>query len=379
MGIGKPDNRIFVAGVGTTRFGAHGAGTGIALAVEASVAALQDARIDFATVDAVFGGTAHPLSPRAVFIARELGLTGIPVHMTTNASATGLVAIHEAATALRSGEIDVALVIGYDAPEVEMAVEEIITGEGHAPPVVSFALWADERIRTTATTQEHLATVAAKNWNYARERPHAARQSASPVTAEKILSSRVVADPLTSMMCTPWGEGASAVVLVSERGRDRIGAGSVRLASSAFGSDRFGPRQVLEGAIVGPPDLTRRTSAAALATANVAVSDVDVVQVHDAFAIEEILYYELLGFSTPGETESLIEAGAFGPGSRERFGLPEFSTDGGLIARGHPGGPTGVAQVIETVRRLTTTDDTVGMCHLLGSGSTCIVQVYSTT
>jgi acetyl-CoA acetyltransferase len=369
-------NEIYVSGVGTTRFGAHGPGTGISLAVEASLAALDDAGADFAQIEAVFGGTAHPLSPRAVYLARELGLTGVPVHMTTNASATGLAAVHEAALALRSGSIDVALVVGYDAPEIEMAVEAVITGEGHAPPVVSFALWADERIRTSATTPEHLATVAAKNWNYARENPYAARRADSAVTAEQVLSSRLVAAPLTSMMCTPWGEGASAVVLCSAAGRDRLGAGAVRLASSIFASDRFGPRQVLEGAIVGPPALTRRTSAAALAEAGLEVSDVDVVQVHDAFAIEEILYYELLGFTQPGETEELIEAGAFGPGSRKRFGKPEFSTDGGLIARGHPGGPTGVAQVIETVRRLTTTDDSVGLCHLLGSGSTCLVQAY---
>lgn len=85
------------------------------------------------------------------------------------------------------------------------------------------------------------------------------------------------------------------------------------------------------------------------------------------------MYYELLGFSEPGKTEALVEKGAFGPGSRARFGLPEFSTDGGLLARGHPGGPTGLAQIWETVRRLRG-KDRVGLCHLLGAGSVCIVQ-----
>jgi acetyl-CoA acetyltransferase len=151
----------------------------------------------------------------------------------------------------------------------------------------------------------------------------------------------------------------------------------VQLSATVLGSDRFGPRQILEGSIVGSPALTRQTVDTALTVAGVTTADVDVVQIHDAFAIEEILYYELLGFSEPGRTEQLIELGAFGPGSRKEFGLPEFSTDGGLIARGHPGGATGVAQVIETTRRLTSTDDRVGVCHLLGSGSTCIVQVYT--
>jgi acetyl-CoA acetyltransferase len=134
---------------------------------------------------------------------------------------------------------------------------------------------------------------------------------------------------------------------------------------------------VLEGAIVGPPELTRATAREALAQANVAPDDIDVVQVHDAFAIEEMLYYELLGFCAPGEAEKLVEAGAFGPGSRERFGLPEFSTDGGLIARGHPGGPTGLAQIWETVRRLRAPGgDRLGLCHLLGGGSICVTQIY---
>jgi acetyl-CoA acetyltransferase len=152
----------------------------------------------------------------------------------------------------------------------------------------------------------------------------------------------------------------------------------VRLAASQFQSDRFSPEQILEGAIVGPPELTRVTAAAALREAGLHTRDVDVVQVHDAFAIEEIIYCELLGFSEPGQTERLIEQGAFGPGSRARFGLPEFSTDGGLIGRGHPGGPTGLAQIWETVRRLRTREqDRVGLCHLLGAGSICIAQVLT--
>ncbi|MFF1819779.1 thiolase family protein [Kribbella sp. NPDC058245] len=368
---------VYVAGTGLTTFGPHGPGTGVALAVDAAMDALQDADIDFSDVDALFTGTAHPLSPRGVYVGRELGLTGLPIHMSTNASATGLTAIHDAAAAIEAERADIVLVIGYDAPETEMATEAVIAGEGHAPPVVSFALWAKERMTQWGTRPEHLAMVTAKNWNYARDNAKAARRSKDLVTVEKVLSSRLIADPLTSMMCTPWGEGAAAVVLVSEAGRRRLRKGSVQLSATVLASDRFGPRQILEGSIVGSPALTRQTVDTALTIAGVTTAQVDIVQIHDAFAIEEILYYELLGFSEPGRTEQLIEQGAFGPGSRKLFGLPEFSTDGGLIARGHPGGATGVAQVIETTRRLTSTDDRVGVCHLLGSGSTCIVQVYT--
>src|SRR5690606_3641858 len=133
---------------------------------------------------------------------------------------------------------------------------------------------------------------------------------------------------------------------------------------------------ILEGAIVGPPELSRTTAARALAASGFKLEAVDAVQVHDAFAVEAFIYYELLGFSRPGETEQLVDHGAFGPGSKARSGLPEFSTDGGLLARGHPGGPTGLAQIWETVRRLRN-GDRVGMCHLLGAGSVCLVHVLA--
>jgi acetyl-CoA acetyltransferase len=350
---------------------------GVALGVEAARGALADAGTTFASIDAVYAGSAHPLSPRGVLVARELGLTGIPVQHVSNASATGLAALHEAATAIQARQADVALVIGLDSPDTALPTESVITAEGNLPPAVSFALWANQRMTECGTTARHLATVAAKNWNNARANPYAARRSEQVVDADRVLNSRPVAEPLTAMMCTPWGEGAAAAVLCSTTALDRFADGrAVRLAASVMQSERYDPVEVMKGAIVGSAALTRNTARAAMKKAGVEHADIDVVQVHDAFAIEEILYYELLGFSEPGKTEDLIEAGAFGPGSRERFGLPEFSTDGGLIARGHPGGPTGLAQIYETVHRMRTEDavDT-GLCHLLGSGGTCAVAV----
>lgn len=366
---------VLIAGVGMVPFANHGPGVGVQLGRDAALAALQDAGLTYADIDAVVVGTAHPLSPRGIYVAKELGLTGVPVEHVTNASATGLSAMHSARQAIRSGDAKRVLVIGMDSPQKAVSVEDIIVGEGNFPPVVSFALWAKRRMHEHGTTREQLAAIAVKNWNYARSNPFAARQAPQPVTIERVLGSRVVADPFTSMMCTPWGEGAAAAVLCADDAwPTQSRHARVRLAASAFGSDAYSPELILQGAIVGPPELSRTTTARALASAGVQLRDVDVVQVHDAFAVEEFIYYELLGFSKPGETEALVDQGAFGPGSRQRFGLPEFSTDGGLLARGHPGGPTGLAQIWETVRRLRG-DDKVGICHLLGAGSVCLVQV----
>jgi acetyl-CoA acetyltransferase len=372
---GSNMSEVLIAGVGMAPFANHGPGKAIELAGEAAARALEDAGLTYADIDYVVVGAAHPLTTRGINIAKSLGITGVPVEHVSNASATGLCAMHTARNALRAGAAKRVLVIGVDSPEKPVAVEELITGEGNFPPVVSFALWAKRRMHEHGTTREHLAKVTAKNWNYARANPYAARRATEEVTAEGILAGKVIADPFTSKMCTPWGEGAAAAVLTTG---DAFPENSqwprIRVASSEFGSDAYSRELILEGAIVGPPELTRTTTARAMASAGVTHADIDVVQVHDAFAIEEIMYYELIGFCGPGEAEALIDKGAFGPGSKARFGLPEFSTDGGLIARGHPGAPTGLAQIWETVRRLRQ-GDKVGLCTLLGMGSVCLAQV----
>jgi acetyl-CoA acetyltransferase len=368
---------VYVAGTGMTPFGRHPAGGARTLARDASLAALADAGCTFADLDGFVVGSAHPLTPRGVYLAKELGVTGLAVLHAEHASASGLAAMHLARTLVGSGEHEAVLVLGIDCPERDVSVLSIIEGEGNLPAPALFAMWAARRMHDRGTTPQHLAAVAAKNWNYARSNPYAARRATGEVTPEQVLASRMVAPPLTSMMCTPWGEGAAAAVVCSPEFLGRLGAGApaVRLLASHVESETYAPGHVFEGAIVGPPAMTRAAASAAYDKAGVDPRDVQVVQVHDAFAIEELFYYELLGFCAEGEAEDLVERGAFGPGSRERFGLPEFSTHGGLLAGGHPGGPTGVAQVHETVRQLRA-GRRLALCHMLGAGSVAITQVY---
>ncbi|MCC6473931.1 MAG: thiolase family protein [Burkholderiales bacterium] len=371
---------VFVVGGGMAPIKAYPLGMGRQVAREAGVAALKDVGCTFQEIDAFYAGVAQANSPRAVAVAKEFGLTGIPVHHIVNASASGLAAAHHAALAIQSGRHDIVLVMGYDLPE---RAEDPFKAQGFLPPVALFAMWAQRRILETGTRPRHLAMVAAKNWNYARSNPYAARQADHEVTADEVLASKMVAPPLNAMMCTPWVFGAAALVLASREGLRRLPGlrwPIARLAASEAQSEVYGEHHIFEGAVVGPPQITQSTVAAALERAGAGPRDLDVVQVHDAFAIEELVYYELIGLSPAGETERLLEQGAFGPGSRANFGLPEVSTDGGLIARGHPAGPTGVCQLLETLRRFRTHEnDRVGMCHLLGAGSTCIVQVLTRT
>ncbi|MEO3858432.1 thiolase family protein [Acrocarpospora sp. B8E8] len=367
---------VMVLGTGMVPFGRYAPGSARRLAADASVAALSDADCAFADLDAFVCGSAHPLTPRGVYLAKELGVTGLAVLHAEHASASGLAAMHLAWLGVGSGAYDAVLVLGVDCPESEQSALEIIEGEGNLPAPALFAMWAHRRMHDRGTTPRHLAAVAAKNWNYARDNPYAARRAAEPITVEKVLASRMIAPPLTSMMCTPWGEGAAAAVVCSAEFAARSGADrAVRMLHSHVESETYSPGHVFQGAIVGPPAMSRRAAGALYEATGRGPADVDVVQVHDAFAIEELYYYEFLGFAADGDAERLVEKGAFGPGSRERFGLPEFSTHGGLIAGGHPGGPTGLAQVHETVRQLRG-GRSVGLCHMLGAGSVAITQMY---
>ncbi|AJE45056.1 thiolase family protein [Celeribacter indicus] len=366
---------VFVAAAGTVPVGKHPLGAGRALAREAGRAALADAGIDFTGVDALYCGVAMPASPRAVAVAKEFGLTGLPVVQITNASASGLAAVHQAMMAIESGRHDVVMVLGYDAPDWD---ENPLARQGFLPPPALFAMWARRRMHDHGSRSEHLAMVTAKNWNYARTVPYAARRSDHEVGVDEVLASRMVAEPLTTMMCTSWVFGAAAVILASRKGLERLPGARwpmPRIAASEWRTEVYEDYHIFEGAIVGPPAISRTTFDAAMTAAGRVRGEVDVVQIHDAFAIEELEYYELFGFVEPGGAEALLEQGAFGPGSRARTGLPEFSTDGGLIGRGHPAGPSGVLQLIETRRRFRDCGDRVGVCHLLGAGSSCIVQV----
>jgi acetyl-CoA acetyltransferase len=355
----------------------HALGSGRKLAREAGVQALNGAGLRYADIDALYCGVAMPTSPAAVLVGKEFGLTGIPVVQVTNASASGLAAIHTAVDAMQAGRADLVLVIGYDVPT---NLDDPIASQGFLPPPALFGMWARRRMHDVGTTVETLARIAAKNLNYARSIPFASRKMDAEATIEDVLASRPVADPLTALMCTQWVYGASAIVLATQAGLERIKAPIktvARIDATEFQSEVIGPFHIIEGAIVGPPEITRSISKAVLARAGRSLDEIDCVQIHDAFAIEELMYYELLGFADDGAADDLVDKGAFGPGSREKFGLPEFSTDGGLIGRGHPGAPSGVFQAMESLRRFRETEDRVSLCHMLGAGSTSLAQIYS--
>jgi acetyl-CoA acetyltransferase len=376
-----------VAGSGIVRFGNHRPRSTAELARDAGLAALHDAGMTLADVDEAFVGYIQPGSLLGVRAMKELGLTGLPVTHVENASATGLVAFREAAWAVTSGRARVAMAIAFDK------MTEMAGGGGRRSrgtgrdqldatilPAAYFALWAQRRMHDRGTKPEHFAAIAAKNWNHGARCPWSDRQTDHVVTVDEVLASRMVSEPLTAMMACPADDGAACVIVAAEdvvRAR-QPGRRLVRPVASALRSETYSPGHTFLGPVVGPASMTRDTAAAAYEDAGLGPEDVDLALCHDAFANEELEYYELLGFCPEGDGERLVETGATALG-----GSIPFNTDGGLIARGHPGGPTGLAQVHEIVQQLRgeASDRQVegartALAHLVGGGSVCTVSLF---
>jgi len=376
---------VAVAGVGMVRFDTYPGRSSAELARDAGLAALHDAGITLAAVDEAFVGYIQPATMVGVKAMKELGLTGLPVTHVENASATGLVAFREAAWAVASGRAEVALALAFDKM-TDMARGAPSRGTGRDQldatilPAAYFALWAQRRMYDHGTTPEHFAAIAAKNWNHGALNPFSHRRPDHRVTAEEVLASRVVAEPLTAMMACPADDGAAAAVVASVDWvrRHRPDRRLVRPVASALQSEAYSPGHTFLGPVVGPATMTATTARLAYEDAGLGPEDMDLALCHDAFANEELEYYELLGFCPEGDGEALLTAGATALGGR----IP-FNTDGGLIARGHPGGPTGLAMVHEIVTQLRgeagarqVAGARRGLAHLVGGGSVCTVNLF---
>ena len=344
---------VAILGVGMHRFGMWPDKSNGDMSLEAGQAALKDAGLTFRDVQAAFVG--HIFAPvmSGIRVMKEFGLTGIPIQRIENASATGSAAFREACWAVESGRYDCVMVLGFDKMTAMIQESSANTDPANLEdailPAAFFALWATRRMHERGMKPEHLAKIAAKNWNNGSLNPMSQRQADKPVTWEKALGSSMVAWPLTKMMSCPIGDGAACVIVGRPELAKRLNPGRpvVRVAASHLGSEIYARGHLFVGPVVGPARMTVDGAKAVYEEAGIGPKDLDLVQVHDAFAIEELEYYELLGLCAPGEAEAAIDRGDF-----ELNGRVAVSTDGGLIARGHPGGPTGLAQLWETTLQL---------------------------
>ncbi|MEQ8346689.1 MAG: thiolase family protein [Sneathiellaceae bacterium] len=212
---------------------------------------------------------------------------------------------------------------------------------GHAVTMDTYAVMAREHMARYGTTVAQIAAAAAKNHNHGAANPRA--QYRFTMTAEDVLTDRMVMPPLTRAMCAPIGDGAAAALVCTARGLGRLPpearARAVRLRGFGEASGRF--RTADEAAV------TALAARRAYAMAGLAPGDVDIVELHDAAAVAEIIELENLGLFAAGEAAAAVAQGATGLHGR----LP-VNLSGGLVSKGHPVGATGLSMLFETCLQL---------------------------
>lgn len=340
---------VEVAGVGLHPFGRFEGRSVTDLAVQAVRVALVEAGVERGGFQAAFCGTVYSGVAAAHKVLGALGLTGVPIVTTEAGCASGAAALMLGAQAVRAGQYDTVLVFGMEKMPRGMIrstfFEPWREEAGLAATPAYFALRAQRLMRESGVTVEHLARVVVKNRRHGALNPDAMYRE--EVTAEQVLASRMVCDPLRLwMLCSP-NEGAAAVVLRRARGR-----GGVRVAAAVLRSHL--PGDVLnEGTPLcgltddGLPPPTRLAAEAAYEEAGLGPEDLDVVECQDTDAARELISYEELGLCPPGGAAALLEAGATQLGGR----LP-VNVSGGLLSKGEPLGASALAQIVELTRQL---------------------------
>ena len=367
-----------IAGVGMTPFGKMMDRGLKSIGTEAIQSAIADAGMTNADIEAAFVGNAAAglvtgqECIRGQVVLRSAGIGKIPVINVENACASASTAFHQAAAMVTAGLYDVVLAVGVEklyhedkrksfsafsgAVDVE-AMEEIMArlkaGAKEATPGASgegagenrsmfmdiYAAAARNHMKRYGTTVQQFAGVSAKNSFHGSLNPRA--QFREALSVEDVLAAPMIAAPLTRPMCSPIGDGAAAVVVVSEKKARELGLSNpVRVAAVALHSGwDHAPGE--EG---GAAELCAQE---AYAQAGLGPSDLSVVELHDASAPAEVMAYESLGLCAKGDGGRLIDTGA------TRLGGPiPVNTSGGLLRKGHPVGATGIAQIVELTEQL---------------------------
>jgi acetyl-CoA C-acetyltransferase len=315
-------------------------------------------------------------------LADTCGLLDIPISHVENACATGNDAVRNAFFAIASGHVDVALVVGADKVRETsarttfwdwMAMTRDMAWDyplGLVAPA-NFALHAKRYLYESGATREHMAMVAVKN--HANAVPNPKAQLRYEITMEQALSAPTVVAPFGLYDCTPQSDGAAALVLVAEEIADRYTDKPVWIRGVGLGLDRV-MHQHKRDMTTFPA--TVKAAKAAYAMAGITPEQVQVAEVHDCFTTVELISYEDLGFAPRFGAAELIASG----GTTMTGRLP-VNPSGGLKAKGHPPGATGVAQCVEIVEQLrgeaanqVAAEPRLGIAHNIG-GPTAVSAV----
>jgi len=389
--------KAWVAGTGMVPFQKPGAAAPYdAMAGEAVRLALADAGIAYDDVQQAYAGFVYGDSTAGQRALYGVGMTGIPIVNVNNNCSTGSTALWLARQAIGCGAADCVLVVGFeqmkpgaigtvfdDRPSpfdrFDEACRELVADAHDVPLALRYFGGAGrEHMQRYGTGLATFAEIRAKASRHAEHNPLAIFRRV--VTAQEVLADRAVwPGVMTRLMACPPTCGAAAAVLVSEAWvRSRGRGGMVAIRAQALTTDTpstFGSRSMMK--LVGY-DMARAAAAQAYASAGIGPEDIDVCELHDCFAHNELISYEALGLCPEGGAEAFVLSGANTYG-----GKVVTNPSGGLLSKGHPLGATGVAQCHELVQQLRGTAGVrqvegarLGLQHNVGLGGACVVTIY---
>ena len=388
--------KVFVAGVGMVPFSKPGASDPYdVMGAAAAAAALSDAGVAYVDVQQACVGYVYGDSTAGQKALYRVGMTGIPVFNVNNNCSTGSTALFLARQAVESGVVDCALALGFEqmmpgalgthfndrpTPFDDFNREtDALVGAPDVPLAIRYFGGAGQsHMRKFGTKLETFAQIRAKASRHAVNNPLALFRSEVTV-AEVMASPMLMPGVMTRLMACPPTCGAAAAVLVSEAFANRHHLDTtVSIEAQAMTTDTpvtFTAHDMMQ--LVGY-DMTKAAARQVYEAAGVGPEDIDVIELHDCFAQNELITYEALGLCAEGDAEKFVEDGDNTYGGR-------FVTNpsGGLLSKGHPLGATGLAQCFELTQQLRGTADRRqverarrGLQHNLGLGGACVVTLY---
>lgn len=375
---------VSVIGVGMVPFGKYPDRKLSDLGWPAVKAAITDAGVKPRQIQTAYCGTALGGMMSGQRVLGRIGLTGIPIANVENACSSSSTAFRQGVLAIRSGQYDVVLVVGvekltkFGGGTLPLEEEDWEVSQGLSMPAL-YAMRAKRYMHEFELTAKQLALVSVKNRRHGSLNPDA--QMRQPVSLDDVMLARMIAEPFTLLHCCPTGDGAAAAVLCASTIAGQFRTDPVQVLASDVTSGKFmtGARDMTI------PEITVRGAKEVYEEAGLGPKDVDVAEVHDAFSIAELLYYEAFGFCERGAAGRFIESGASTFG-----GDIVVNPSGGLLAKGHPIGATGAAQVVEVVRQLRgeagarqVEGARIGLTHATGGGvsgfdhGACSIHIFA--
>lgn len=387
---------VFVAGVGMIPFTKPGANEPYPqMAAKATRQALADAGIAYELVQQAYVGYVYGDSTAGQRALYEVGMTGIPVINVNNNCSTGSTALFLARQAVASGAAECVLALGFehmspgalgtvfkDRPSpfdlCDKATEEIV-GHGEIPLALRYFGGAGlAHMERYGTRLETFAKIRAKASRHAANNPLALFRKV--VTEEEVMASPMIwPGVLTRLMACPPTCGAAAAIICSAEFAKAHGLNrQVRIAAQAMTTDRPGSFESRDMREVVGCGMAREAARQVYEQAGVGPQDIDVIELHDCFAQNELLSYEALGLCNEGGAEKFIV-----DGDNTYGGQVVTNPSGGLLSKGHPLGATGLAQCFELTHQLRGTADKrqvedarLALQHNVGLGGACVVTLY---